>query len=123
MPNYVLSHEAEIDIVGISEYIAERNVTAAIKMLDRIQEACQMLADNPNVGEIRKGFGIPGCRSFTVSRYVVFFRPNSNGIDVARILDASRDLGFLYQNASDNEKDHSRRARTDGPTKAGGSRR
>ncbi len=92
MPTFVLSLAAEIDITGISEYIAKRNVAAAIKMLDRIEEACQMLAENPEVGEVRNGFGIPGCRSFTVSRYVVFFRPNKNGIEVARILDASRDL-------------------------------
>ena len=38
MPTFVLSHGAEIDIAGISEYIAKHNVTAAIKMLDLIQE-------------------------------------------------------------------------------------
>lgn len=92
MPTFVLSDEAEIDIAGISEYIAKRNVAAAIKMLDVIQEACQTLAENPGLGEMRKGFGVPNCRSFTVSRFVVFFRPNGNGVDVARILDASRDL-------------------------------
>ena len=92
MPTFILSDEAVIDIAGISEYIAKRNVAAAIKMLDLIQEACQTLAENPGLGELRKGFGVPDCRSFTVSRYVVFFRPNGNGVDVARILDASRDL-------------------------------
>jgi len=92
MLTFVLSDEAETDIAGISEYIAKRNVAAAIKMLDLIQEACQTLAENPGLGEVRKGFGVPNCRSFTVSRYVVFFRPNGNGVDVARILDASRDL-------------------------------
>ncbi|MDZ4850123.1 MAG: type II toxin-antitoxin system RelE/ParE family toxin [Pirellulaceae bacterium] len=92
MPTFVLSDEAETDIAGISEYIAKRNVAAAIKMLDLIQEACQTLAENPGLGEVRKGFGVPNCRSFTVSRYVVFFRPNGNGVDLARILDASRDL-------------------------------
>lgn len=92
MPSFVLSREAEVDIAGISDYIADRNVGAAIKMLSLLEETCQMLADNPEVGELRNGFGVPGCRSFTVSRYVVFFRPNGNGIDVARILDASRDL-------------------------------
>jgi len=92
MLTFVLSDEAETDIAGISEYIAKRNVAAAIKMLDLIQEACQTLAENPGLGEVRKGFGVPNCRSFTVSRYVVFFRPNGSGVDVARILDASRDL-------------------------------
>ena len=92
MPTFVLSVEAESDIAGISEYIAARSVAAAIKILDRIEQTCQTLAENPELGEVRKGFGVPGCRSFTVSRYVVFYRPNANGIDVARILDASRDL-------------------------------
>ncbi len=39
MPTFVLSREAEIDIAGISEYIAKHNVTAAIKMLDLIQRS------------------------------------------------------------------------------------
>ncbi|WP_430453842.1 type II toxin-antitoxin system RelE/ParE family toxin [Rhodopirellula europaea] len=92
MPTFVLSDEAEIDIAGIGEYVAGRNIAAAIKMLDRIEETCQTLAENPGLGEFREGFGVPGCRSFTVSRYVIFFRPNGNGVDIARILDGSRDL-------------------------------
>jgi plasmid stabilization system protein ParE len=92
MPSFVLSGEAEMDIAGISEYIAGRNVAAAIKTLDRIEETCQMLAENPELGEVRQGYGVPGCRSFTVSRYVIFFRSNGHGIDIARILDGSRDL-------------------------------
>lgn len=92
MPTYVLSDEAVSDLTGITDYIAERNVTAALKILGKIEETCQMLAENPGLGETRQGFGVPGCRSFTISRYVVFFRASVNGIDVARILDASRDL-------------------------------
>lgn len=92
MPSFVFSVDAEADIAGIAEYIAERNLPAAIRILDRIESACQMLADNPGLGEERKGFGVPGCRSFTVSRYVIFFRRSDVGVDIARILDASRDL-------------------------------
>ncbi len=92
MPSFVLSADAEIDIAGICNYVAERNVAAAIKMLARIEDACQTLGENPGLGEVRKGFGVPGCRSFCVSRYVIFFRPSGNGVDIARILDGSRDL-------------------------------
>ncbi|WP_407699874.1 type II toxin-antitoxin system RelE/ParE family toxin [Stieleria sedimenti] len=88
----MLSEDAHSDLEAISDYIASQNVTAAIKMLDRIQSTCQTLAENPGLGEVRTGFGVPGCRSFTVSRYVIFFRPSNIGIEVARILDASRDL-------------------------------
>ena len=92
MATFVLSDHAEADIAGIAEYIAERNLAAAFGVLDRIESTCQMLAENPGLGEARKGFGVPGCRSFTVSRYVIFFRPSDVGVDIARILDASRDL-------------------------------
>jgi toxin ParE1/3/4 len=92
MPTFVLSSSAEADIGGICEYIAARNIAGAVDVLDRLERTCQMLAENPGLGENRKGFGVPGCRSFTVSRYVIFFRPTKFGVDIARILDASRDL-------------------------------
>lgn len=92
MSTFVLSDEAEADIAGIIEYISKRNLAAATKMLERIENRCQMLAENPGLGEERQSSGVLGCRSFTVIRYVLFFRPTANGIDVARILDASRDL-------------------------------
>lgn len=92
MSTFVLSGEAEVDISGICEYISKRNLAASVKVLNQIESTCQMLAENPNLGEERKGYGVPGCRSFTISRYVIFFRQNENGVDIARILDASRDL-------------------------------
>jgi plasmid stabilization system protein ParE len=63
MPTFTLSLNAQRDIASISEYIAARNITAAIKMINRIEKACQMLAENPALGEVREGFGVPGCRS------------------------------------------------------------
>jgi toxin ParE1/3/4 len=38
---------------------------------------------------------VPGCRSFSVGNYVVFFRPIKNGIEVARIVHGSRDFRGL----------------------------
>ena len=91
-PTFVLSVEAELDLSGIIEYVADRNLNSAIEMLDRIEQARQTLAENPDLGELRQGYGVLNCRSFTVSRYVIFFQSNGNGIDVARILDGSRDI-------------------------------
>ncbi len=89
---FILSEIASQDIADITNYIADRNPSAAIKMLEKLKATCQTLAENPELGEIRKGFGVPGCRSFTVGRYVIFYRPNGNGIEVARLLHSSRDL-------------------------------
>lgn len=83
MPVPEFSQEASADVDAIVGYIARSSPANAVSMLETITEACQMLAENPDVGEVRDGFGVPGCRSFTVSRYVVFFRPSSSGVEIA----------------------------------------
>jgi|GEM_PF-3518446 plasmid stabilization system protein ParE len=67
MPTYVLSDEAVLDLTGIIDYIAERNVTAALKMLGKIEETCQMLAENPGLGETRQGYSmrVETCERFS----------------------------------------------------------
>jgi hypothetical protein len=59
------------------------------------------------MGEIREGFGVLGCRSFSVGNYVIFFRPIDSGIEVARVIHGSRDKrnielpnGFSYDSLS-----------------------
>jgi toxin ParE1/3/4 len=47
------------------------------------------------MGELREGFGVPGCRSFSVGNYAIFFRPVEGGIEVARIIHGSRDMRNL----------------------------
>lgn len=89
-PTFVFSLDAEFDLSGIVNFIAERNLDAAIDLLDQINDTCQTLAENPDLGELREGYGVPGCRSFTVGWHVIFFKANRNGIDVARIIDGRR---------------------------------
>ena len=47
------------------------------------------------MGEVRPGFGVPGCRSFSVGNYVIFFRPIDDGIEIARVIHGSRDMRNL----------------------------
>jgi toxin ParE1/3/4 len=60
-----------------------------------IRQKCDAIASHPMAAEERPEFGVPGCRSFSVGNYVVFFRPLENGIEVARIVHGSRDLRSL----------------------------
>jgi toxin ParE1/3/4 len=53
------------------------------------------LAQHPLTGESRPGFGVAGCRSVSVGMYVIFFRLTPDGLEIARILHGSRDLGNL----------------------------
>jgi toxin ParE1/3/4 len=59
--------------------------------LDLIYQTCEMLASNPEMGEVRREFITGLYRRFTVGNYVIYFRPIDNGIRVARILHGARD--------------------------------
>lgn len=89
------SEDAEADLLAIAEFIAQDNPIAARAWLTAVRDRCQLLAEHPMTGELRQGFGVAGCRSVTVGVYVIFFRPSGDGVEIARILHGSRDLGTL----------------------------
>ncbi len=95
MARVLYAPEAEGDLLSIAEYIARDKSDAARRWVQRMRDACQALAIQPEVGELRAGFGVPGCRSFSVGNYVIFFRPADDGIEVARIVHGSRDMKNL----------------------------
>ena len=92
MPRVDYAQDADDDLVGIAELIARDKPEAARRWVQKIREACSTLATQPEMGELRKGFGVPGCRSFSVGNYVIFFKAVDDGIEVARIVHGSRDM-------------------------------
>ena len=91
MPTAIYAPEADDDLEGIVDYIARDKPTVAREWFVKVRATCQMLAENPQVGEVREGFGVPGCRSFSIGNYVVFFRPVDEGIEISRVIHGSRD--------------------------------
>jgi toxin ParE1/3/4 len=95
MAKVIYAPAAEDDLLGIAGFIAQDKPGAARKWLQTVREKCALRAANPQMGEERPGFGVPGCRCFSVGSYVVFFRPIDGGIEIARIVHGSRDLRNL----------------------------
>ena len=91
----IYAPEADDDLIGIVDYIAREKPEAARDWLAKIRQASELLATQPGMGELREGFGVPGCRSFSVGNYVLFFRPIEGGIEVARVIHGSRDMRNL----------------------------
>lgn len=58
------SSAADDDLEAIVDYIARDKPNAAREWLKKVRSTCQMLAENPDVGEVREGFGVAGCRSY-----------------------------------------------------------
>lgn len=82
---------AELDILEIWDFIAEDSITEADLWIDRLDEKLLLWATQPMMGRSRDELA-SGLRSFAFGRYVVFFLPTPDGLDVVRVLHASRDI-------------------------------
>jgi toxin ParE1/3/4 len=85
------SPQAEIDVASIWQFIANASVRAADAMLDRIEGTFDMLAQAPLAGRERKDLGT-NLRSFPVERYIIFYTPVSDGIEVIRVMHGRQDI-------------------------------
>ena len=87
---------AETDILEIWGYIAEDSVVAADRWVDKLDEKFALWATQPMMGRARDELS-PGIRSLAIGRYVVFFQPLPDGIDVVRVLHGSRDIDASFE--------------------------
>ncbi|MGL3214041.1 type II toxin-antitoxin system RelE/ParE family toxin [Bradyrhizobium sp. BR 1433] len=83
--------QAETDLEEIWLFIASDNIVAADRLLDRIGNGFQMLAENPQAGRHRPELG-RNIRSFPVGNYVLFYEAFPNGVDIVRVLHGARDI-------------------------------
>lgn len=84
------------DLLGHVDFISRDNPDAAERFIDSVEQTFNFLAANPLLGAVC-AFDHPtahGLRRWLVrgfKRYVVYYRPLSNGIEVIRLLHAARD--------------------------------
>ena len=83
---------AKADVDSISAYVAADNGKAAEELLDRFGKIFEMLVQNPQAGRRRPDLG-QNVRSFAVDNYVIFYIPQSAGIDIIRVMHGRRDIG------------------------------
>ena len=95
MPQVLKRPLAEADLDDIWWYIAQDNPDAADRLLDKIEEQCQALAQFPNMG-INRDELMPTLRSFPVGNYLVFYLPTDDGVEVVRVLSGMRDIDALF---------------------------
>jgi toxin ParE1/3/4 len=83
------------DLYENAAYIARDKPEAANRWIERMEEVCQLLVANPELGQLRTTSSHGSCRSFVSSNYVLFFRSVADGIEVVRIVRGERDLDRL----------------------------
>jgi toxin ParE1/3/4 len=87
--------QAEADILEIWGYIAEDSMDEADRWLLALCERLELWATQPKMGRSRDELS-RGLRSLVFGRYVVFFEPLPDGIDVVRVLHGSRDIDAAF---------------------------
>lgn len=86
---------AGADIAEIWDYIAEDSVLQADAWVDRLDGKLRLLSSQPLMGRAREDLS-PGIRSMPFGRYVIFYEPLPDGIDVIRVLHSARDIDAVF---------------------------
>lgn len=86
---------AREDLIAIWTHIADHNPQAADRLFDRIEQAANRLADNPQIGPTRDDIR-PGLRYLVTGPYLLLYRIREGGIEIVRAVHGRRDLNGLF---------------------------
>lgn len=95
MSKYRVSPQAEGDLIEMWQYISSDGVEAANSLLDSFTEKFELIAEYPKVGRARPELG-RNLRSFPAGRYVIFYRPKSDAVEIVRVLHSARDIDAIF---------------------------
>lgn len=96
MPRIVVAPFAQSDIDEIWDHIADDSIVNADRLIDRIEQCFGLLAESPHLGAAR-GDLRPGLRRFRHQRYLIYYRPVRDGIEVVRIVHGARDQEAFWK--------------------------
>ncbi len=91
MSRVLRRRQAAADIAGIWQHIAQDKPAAADRWIDDLDQQFGLLARQPLMGRERGELAVD-VRSFPFGRYVIFYVPLADGIDVLRVLHSSMDI-------------------------------
>lgn len=86
---------AAADILDVWGHIAEDSIEQADRWVDKLGEKFEIIATQPLMGRARNELAA-NVRSFPFGRYVIFYSPNEDGIDVVRVLHSARDIDAVF---------------------------
>lgn len=95
MPQVLKLPQAEADLDEIWLYVARDNIDNADKLLEKIEQRCQSLADFPRIGVSREELR-PSLRSLSVGNYIIFYELIEDGIMVIRVLQGMMDIEAIF---------------------------
>ena len=95
MEKYQITPEAVSDLFEIWNFISQDNPEAADRVEEAVFRACDLLADSPLAGRVRKDLTPLPFRFWVVhpySKYLIVSDPETKPLQIIRILHGARNL-------------------------------
>jgi plasmid stabilization system protein ParE len=98
MMEYVLSTGAALDLDEIWEFIAQDNIRAADRWIEKLFDAFDTLARNPGIGHKRKDLTAYPILFWPVGAYLILYRVQNERVEIVAVTQGARDIpSFVRQ--------------------------
>lgn len=93
---------AQEDLIEQCVFIGQGSENAALRFLEMSEKTFEELAEMPNMGNPHpfNNVRLTGVRRWRVrdfEKHLIFYRPFEDGIEIVRVLNASRDIESLFK--------------------------
>jgi len=95
MPRAIYTSEAEHDLGGIAQYIAQDDLLAAMTWLGETRATCDLLATQPAMGQRIQSKRFGGIRRHVAGNYLIYYRPTADGVEILAVVHGAREQGRL----------------------------
>jgi toxin ParE1/3/4 len=95
MSDYRVSPKADEDLIEIWQFISLDSLEAADNLLDSFTEKFDLIAKNPQAGRARPDLA-RDLRSLPLGRYIIFYRPKPDAVEIVRVLHSARDAHAIF---------------------------
>ena len=92
MMQYVLSEDADRDLDGIWDYIAEDNIDAADDWIAKLFEAFDAIGNNPGIGHKREDLTNYPVLFWPVGAYLIIYRATQRPVEIVAVTQGARDI-------------------------------
>jgi toxin ParE1/3/4 len=86
---------AETDLEDIWIYISTHSVESANRTIAELMKAFNLLASSPGLGRDKPEL-VVNVRSFPHKRYIIFYFPIDDGVEIFRVLHAARNIEDVF---------------------------
>jgi plasmid stabilization system protein ParE len=90
--DFALTPAAKRDLLKIIEFLEGDNPARVLTVVDALDDAMQLLADNPGIGHLRPDLTPEDVRFWSVFKYLVIYRPGTKPLEIVRVLHGNRDV-------------------------------